>query len=253
MMESKALKLVSYNLISDHPQFNSLGHDHDGSDLIRKRKLKRFYSIGTKQGLISTRQSLLLSGLDIDEPAIKFGLYTTQYGYLHPMPSELFPDMEQNKVKDKNEIYQTSWASEQINPFLITLSLSNNLLGVLSQELGLQGDCASFLRGNIGLLSAFNEAELLLNSGFIDYALVVASGMGSMVCDPPSGISEEFVEFGITFILASGEKQTQKDYPSIDISSLYRMYREGNYSAETIDFIKDIVERMASYALTESF
>ncbi|WP_339379089.1 hypothetical protein [Xenorhabdus lircayensis] len=252
-MESKEIKLIAYDLISDHPEFNSLNHGNDGSELIKNRKLRRFYSIGTEKGLISTRRSLLLSELNIDDPAIKFGLYATQYGYLHPMPSELLTEAGQNGVKDENDMYQTIWASEQINPFIITLSLSNNLLGVLSQELGLQGDCTSFLRGNIGLLSAFNEAELLLSSGTIDYALVVASGMGILAREPQPDLAKTFVEFGVTFILTSDEAQRQKHYSSVDIASLCRMYREGNYSAETIHFIKDITERMASQVLIESF
>ncbi|OTA19023.1 hypothetical protein Xbed_02718 [Xenorhabdus beddingii] len=253
-MKSKEIKLIGYDMISDHPEFNRLNPGNDGRELIKNKKLRRFYAMGTEKGLISTRRALRLSGLNMDDPTIKFGLYATQYGYLHPMPAELLAEAGQKGVKDENEMYQTIWASEQINPFIITLTLSNNLLGVLSLELGLQGDCASFLRGNIGLLSAFNEAELSLSSGAIDYALVVASGMGTLAREPQqSDVAKTFVEFGVTFILTSDEEQRQKNDSSVDIASLCRLYREGNYSAETIHFIKDITERMTSRALIESF
>ncbi|WP_340617268.1 hypothetical protein [Xenorhabdus entomophaga] len=246
-MESKKIRLIGYHLNCDHPQFNRSGSDKDDSTLIKNSKLRRFYSRGTEKCLIATRKLLLSAGLDIDDPAIKFGLYATQYGYLHPMPCELLPEWEPDEIRSENDIYQAMWTSERVNPFLITLSLSNNLLGVLSQELGLQGDCASFLRGNTGLLSAFKEAELLLNNGVIDYALVVASGMGKVLqSDDP----ETFVEFGVTFIFT---RSAQEDYPIIDIASLSRMYHEGNYSAETLNFIKDIAEVMSSTELIENF
>ncbi|MDC9597287.1 hypothetical protein [Xenorhabdus anantnagensis] len=252
-MKGKKIRLIGYHLNCDHPQFNCPVSDNDESALTINSKLRRFYSKGTEKCLISTRRLLLSSSLNIDDPAIKFGLYATQYGYLHPMPGELLPEWEQNGVRNEQDIYQAIWASEQVNPFLITLSLSNNLLGVLSQELALQGDCASFLRGNIGLLSAFNEAELLLNNGVIDYALVVASGMGQIDRIAQSDISETFVEFGVTFILTRDDKPMQKDCPIVDIASLSRMYHEGNYSAETLDFINDIAEAISSSALIENF
>ncbi|MDC9594859.1 hypothetical protein [Xenorhabdus sp. IM139775] len=252
-MESKAIKLIGYGLISDQPEFNRLDHGDGGRELIKNSKLRRFYAIGTEKGLISSRRALRSSGLNIHDPAIKFGLYATQYGYLHPMPSELLAEAGQNGVKDEHDIYRTIWTSGQVNPFIITLSLSNNLLGVLSQELGLQGDCASFLRGNMGLLSAFNEAELLLSQGTIDYALVVASGMGHLAREPQPDMAKPFVEFGVTFILTSDNEPSQRHYPTINVAALYRRYREGNYSAETIHFIKDITEHMTSRILVESF
>ncbi|MDC9613376.1 hypothetical protein PSI19_05630 [Xenorhabdus khoisanae] len=250
MMESKKIQLMGYHLNCDHPQFNRSGSDKDGRTLIKNRKLRRFYSRGAEKCLISTRKLLLSAGLNIDDPTIKFGLYATQYGYLHPMPCELLPEWEPDGIKSVNDIYQAMWTSERVNPFLITLSLSNNLLGVLSQELGLQGDCASFLRGNMGLLSALKEAELLLNNGVIDYALVVASGMGKVGDAPQSDASETFVEFGVTFILT---RSAQEDYPIIDIASLSRLYHEGHYSAETLNFINDIAEIMSSTELIENF
>ncbi|PHM50473.1 hypothetical protein [Xenorhabdus miraniensis] len=249
-MESKKIRLIGYHLNCDHPQFNRSGSDKDDRTLLKNSKLRRFYSRGTEKCLIATRKLLLSAGLDIDDPTIKFGLYATQYGYLHPMPCELLPEWESDEIRSENDIYQTMWTSEQVNPFLITLSLSNNLLGVLSQELGLQGDCASFLRGNMGLLSAFKEAELLLNNGVIDYALVVASGMGRVGGAPQSDASETFVEFGVTFILT---RSALEDYPIIDIASLSRMYHEGSYSVETLNFINDIAEVMSSTELIENF
>ncbi|CDG23333.1 protein of unknown function [Xenorhabdus poinarii G6] len=248
-MEGKKLTLVGYHLNSDHPQFNRSAVNPDDSALVEKSKLRRFYSRGAKKCLISTRKLLLESGLNIRDPAIKFGMYASQYGYLHPMPHELLPEWKQNGGVSEHDIYQSIWTSAQINPFLITLSLSNNLLGVLSQELDLQGDCASFIRGNIGLLSAFKEAALLLNNGVIDYAFVVASGMGKV----DTGISEAFVEFGVTFILTNDQKPQQHNhYPGIDITSLCRMYREGGYTAENLYFIKDILALMDSQARIES-
>ncbi|CDH22690.1 hypothetical protein [Xenorhabdus bovienii] len=252
MVINRGVKLISYNVTSHHPSLNSLNYENNGGELIKNNKLRRFYSIGTEKGIISARRALMLSGLDIADPNKKFGLYTTQYGYLHPMPSELNPEQEEHGAENEHEIYQTIWNSVQVNPFLITLSLSNNLLGVLSQELSLQCDCASFLRGNIGLLSAFSEAELFLSNGMIDYALVVASGMGNITHDAQSDGEEDFVEFGVTFILAKGERPTLQDYPTIDISSLNRMYREGNHCAEAVLFINEIAAYMSACVRTET-
>ncbi|MEX0446960.1 hypothetical protein [Xenorhabdus sp. SGI246] len=253
MEKNRIVKLVTHNITPPCYLFNTWDYEQDGNELIKNKKIRRFYSTGTKKGLISTRKSLISAKLDISDPKIRFGLYTTQYGYLHPLPSELLPENEQIKASNTNNIFQTIWQCERVNPFLITLSLSNNLLGVLSQELKLQCDCASFLRGNLGLLSAFREAELCLNNDLIDYALVVASGIGSVTQDIHSGFSGGGVEFGVTFILTRVGNQTPQDNSHlIDVTRLYQNYREGNYAAETILFIKDIADRIKSQKQIET-
>ncbi|REF27533.1 hypothetical protein BDD26_2321 [Xenorhabdus cabanillasii] len=253
MEKSRIIKLVSHNITTPCHLFNNLNYEKDDNELIKNKKLRRYYSTGTKKGIISTRKALISACLDVSDPKIRFGLYTTQYGYLHPLPSELLPVHEQTKINNSNSIYQAIWECERVNPFLITLSLSNNLLGVLSQELSLQCDCASFLRGNLGLLSAFSEAELCLNNNLIDYALVVASGIGSVTQNTQSGFSGEFVEFAVTFILTRVENQVPQDNSHIiDITCLHQNYREGNYAAETILFIKDIEEHIKSHRQVET-
>ncbi|PHM62431.1 hypothetical protein [Xenorhabdus ishibashii] len=252
-MENKIIKLINYNITTPCHLFNSLNDEKDGNELIKNAKLRRFYSTGTKKGIISTRRALIASGLNISDPKIKFGLYTTQYGYLHPLPSELLPEHEQAKAHHSKHIYQTIWECERVNPFLITLSLSNNLLGILSQELNLQCDCAAFLRGNLGLLSAFSEAELCLNNHLIDYALVVASGIGSITQDIQSEFSGGSIEFGATFILTRVENQApQGNSHLIDIPYLYQNYSERNYAAETLFFIKDIADRIKPHRQVET-
>ncbi|WP_340613824.1 hypothetical protein [Xenorhabdus thailandensis] len=253
MEKNRVIKLITHNITTPCHLFNNLNDEKEGDELVKNNKLRRFYSTGTKKGIISTRRALISAGLDINDPKIRFGLYTTQYGYLHPLPSELLPEYEQTQTNNPNSIFQTIWECEQVNPFLITLSLSNNLLGVLSQELNLQCDCASFLRGNLGLLSAFSEAELCLNSGLIDYALVVASGIGNVSQESQSEFAGGGVEFGVTFILTKVENQvSQENLHLIDITRLYQNYREGNYAAETLLFIKELADRINAHKQVET-
>ncbi|WP_047685773.1 MULTISPECIES: hypothetical protein [Xenorhabdus] len=256
-VNNKLIKLVAHNVTTLSSLFHDPSDETEENNLIKNEKLRRFYSTGTQKGVISARKALILAGLDIHDPKMKFGLYATQYGYLHPLPEELLPEDTQTQAKKQensaNSIFKTIWQSEQINPFLVTLSLSNNLLGVLSQELQVQCDCASFLRGNIGLLAALSEAELNLNSHLIDYALVVASGIGHVPQECQPDLSGEYVEFGVTFILTRVENTTPQD-PTylIDITHLNQHYRDKNYAAETLLFIKELAERIETHKHIES-
>jgi hypothetical protein len=107
------------------------------------------------------------------------------------------------------------------------------LLGLVTQELNIQGDCASFLRGNTGLLSAFQEAELMLRMGKLDYALIVISGLGYQ--------DNNRYSFGSCFLLVQQHGDTV--LPELTSANLINEFHTGKYGSEDISFIKKIIKK----------
>lgn len=199
---------------------------------IEKKKNRRFYATGTELGILAAKQLWHKHNIQSDKTTGRLGIYTSQYSYLHPNVDNLLGSIDFANIEPLERIYSVLWTSAKINPFLVTLSLSNNLLGLVSQELNIQGDCASFLRGNIGLLSAFQEAEFMLRLGKLDYALVVISGLGYQDKNRHS--------FGCCFLLV--QQHSDVILPELILANLINEFHTGKYGPEDISFIKQIIK-----------
>lgn len=199
---------------------------------IEKKKNRRFYAKGTGFGILAAKQLWQKHNIESNKVTSQIGLYMSQYGYLHPNVDDLLGNLDFANLEDLDQVFSVLWTTTKINPFLVTISLSNNLLGLVSQELDVRGDCASFLRGNIGLISAFQEAELMFQLGKLDYALVVISGVGYQ--------EQNRRTFGCCFLLM---QQNSNITLSESISnSLIDEFNTGKYGPEDISFIKQILK-----------
>lgn len=199
---------------------------------IEKKKNRRFYAKGTEFGILAAKQLWQKHNMESNKATSQIGLYMSQYGYLHPNVDDLLNSLDFANLNALDQVFSVLWNTAKINPFLVTISLSNNLLGLVSQELNVRGDCASFLRGNIGLLSAFQEAELMFQLGRLDYALVVISGVGYQ--------DQNRRTFGCCFFLV---QQSKKNTLSESISTnLINEFNTGKYGPEDISFIKKILK-----------
>lgn len=200
---------------------------------IEKKKNRRFYAKGTELGILAAKQLWNKYNIQLNMTTSRIGIYTSQYSYLHPNTNDLFGTLDLANIESLEQIYSVLWTTSKINPFLVTLSLSNNLLGLVSQELNVRGDCASFLRGNIGLISAFQEAEFMLRIGKLDCALVVISGLGFK--------DNTHHPFGCCFLIV---QQYRSIVSSESISdNLIKEFRTGKYHPEDISFIKQILNK----------
>ncbi|MDV5172358.1 hypothetical protein R2X38_25480 [Photobacterium rosenbergii] len=106
----------------------------------------------------------------------KATLYTSQSGYQHPDFDD-FVDALKGWDRDGDpSLIATLWQSRQVNPFLITRALSNNLVGIISQIWKLKNDGVAFIRDQVGSAAALDEAFFQLQAGYADVAIVVISG-----------------------------------------------------------------------------
>lgn len=231
------LAFIDYELIVNDGTLSGQRNEQNRVELSLKKN-RRFYSIGTQHGIQSAKNILSRLPAAKSKVSHRIGLYCTQFGYLHPNCDDFIGKIETSSLKTKEELFYFIWNSHKINPFLVTLSLSNNLLGLASQELGVKFDCASFLRGNIGLLAAFQEAKLALNSQRVEYALVMASGLYKHV--NKGSYKTEGKEFGVSFMLKRNSIEN-KYLATLDPDILCNRYQFGEYRLEDLAFIKMII------------
>lgn len=231
----KRLTLIDYEFIIGDIASSSLKSKSSHIEL-RLKKNHRFYSAGTLQGIQSAKN--LVDRLNLTDVQIeqRTGIYCSQFGYLHPNFDDFLKVGETSSLNCVGDFYYSIWNSHKLNPFLVTLSLSNNLLGLTSQELKMKTDCASFLRGNIGFLAALNEARLSLNYKNIDYALIMASGIS---CDNKNNEAGSEV-FGVSLFVKL--EDTQKKYSSLpNCDELYDLYRYEIDCLENLSFLKKLI------------
>ncbi len=226
--------IVDYEFIIGDNTLNSAEKESVYSKLTLKKN-RRFFSVGTLNGILSAKAMLSRLTLMDEQITHRTGVYCTQYGYLHPDFNDLLVKVDTQNIANQNTLFKTLWHSNKINPFLITLSLSNNLLGLVSQELGIKSDCAAFLRGNTGLLAALREARLLLYCNKVDYALVMASG----VADNTSSKLQK-KEFGLSLMLKR-EDEKEKYFPLPNYDELLSFYGEQPYYGNDLSFIRKLI------------
>lgn len=199
------------------------------------KKNRRFFSIGTLNGILSAKKMFSRLALTDQQITHDTGIYCTQFGYLHPDFNDLLAKIDTRILDGQEVLFNTIWHSNKINPFLITRALSNNLLGLVSQELGIKSDCAAFLRGNTGLLAALREAQLSLYCNKVDYALVMASG----VTDKPSS-EQPGTEFGISLMLKRDDgKEKYPPLPNYD--ELLNYYQQQEGYRNNLSFIRKVI------------
>ncbi|QCT19982.1 hypothetical protein FEM41_10105 [Jejubacter calystegiae] len=199
------------------------------------KKNRRFFSIGTLNGILSAKKMFSRLTLTDEQITRSTGIYCTQFGYLHPDFNDLLAKIDTRALDDQGTLFNTMWYSNKINPFLLTRSLSNNLLGLVSQEFGIKSDCAAFLRDNTGLLAALREAQLSLYCNKVDYALVMASG----VADKTSS-EQQKTEFGLSLMLkrddGKGKCPTLPDY-----DELLNYYQTQGHCGNNLSFVRKLI------------
>lgn len=137
-----------------------------------------------------------MSGLELGQLSENCGLYTGQSGYQHPDIDDYQQALANYQQSDQSK-FSHLWHSRQLNPFLAIKGLPNNLLGLISIELGIKGDCSAFAMDHQGAATALNEALFNLQHGFVDRALVISAGTERDIFEIcinqyKNGIQEEF-------------------------------------------------------------
>ncbi|WP_316426003.1 hypothetical protein [Klebsiella oxytoca] len=230
----KKVVVVEHEFITGNNTVNPTESETPHIELSLKKN-RRFFSIGTLNGILSAKNIFSRLKLTEEQLTRRTGIYCAQFGYLHPNFDDLLGKIDTQSLNGKDGLFNTIWHSNKINPFLITLSLSNNLLGLVSQELGMKSDCAAFLRGNTGLLAALREAQLSLSCNKVDYALVMASGIiGKISSD------QQKIEFGFSLMLK--RENAQENYPHLpDYNELLNYYQNEVDCENNISFVRKLI------------
>ena len=139
------------------------------------RRALRFSCRVLAEALAACQHAITMSGLEPDHLSENCGLYTSQSGYQHPDIDD-YQQALVNSQQSSQSTFSYLWNSRQFNPFLAIKGLPNNLLGLISIEMGIKDDCAAFVLDQQGAAAALNEALFNIQYGFVDRALVISAG-----------------------------------------------------------------------------
>ncbi|WEM44642.1 hypothetical protein PTW35_25620 (plasmid) [Photobacterium sp. DA100] len=174
-MNKSAIAITGFGLVLPKSSSNHDAQNQTVPELI-PRKLRRFSTRSIPTAVAACHQAVESCGLDEKTLCEKVALYTAQSGYQHPDFDDFADALKGWDRHVEPSLLATLWQSRQVNPFLITKALSNNLIGIISQIWRLKNDGVAFIRDQAGSAAALDEAYFQLSSGYAEVAMVVMSG-----------------------------------------------------------------------------
>lgn len=158
-----------------------------------KRKIKRDMSASLPCAIKVSEYAFHSAGVNPLDQKHNIGIYAGQYGYLHPHLEEFLPVFNKTLPGSKQSAFKDAWESSNINPFIITYILNNNLLGLMSLHWGISGDCAALVRDNLSAITVIQEAVFSLKQHNCDIALAICAGAESdwLTADLKGGCTRE--------------------------------------------------------------
>ena len=138
------------------------------------RRLQRFACRAGPQAITASQLAFDMAGVKPEELGERLGLYTNQAGQQHSDIDDYQAGFA--KYQKTESVIDYIWNGKHASPFLAIKGLSNNLIGLISILWSLRGDCAAFVRDQVGAASALDEALFNLQHGYIDSALVITAG-----------------------------------------------------------------------------
>ncbi|MGR5063616.1 hypothetical protein [Photobacterium sp. DNB22_13_2] len=174
-MNKSAIAITGVGIVLPESEPISDGKELTESSLI-PRKLRRFAARSIPASVSACQLAVEMSALGEDNLREKATLYTSQSGYQHPDFDDFIDALKGWDQYGDTSLIATLWKSRQVNPFLITRALSNNVVGLISQVWQLKNDGVAFIRDQAGSAAALDEACFQLRGGYADVAMVVMSG-----------------------------------------------------------------------------
>lgn len=174
-MNKSAIAITGFGVALPGLEASPDGQNQSVEALI-PRRLRRFSSRGTPAAVKACQLAVESSGLEEQTLRDRATLYTAQSGYQHPDFDDFIDALKGWDRHGDTSLIATLWQSRQVNPFLITRALSNNVVGLISQIWQLKNDGVAFIRDQAGSAAALDEACFQLQGGYADVAIVVMSG-----------------------------------------------------------------------------